>query len=79
VFAEPSADRLVDQILRDIGCDSPVAEEPREHLAAMPVPAAAAARTVGHLQDQISSGAFPQDPLVSDIDQLRRVRLEPPS
>ncbi len=75
---EPSADRPVDQFPCEPWFHPPAAEEPGEHLTAVPVPAAAAAGAVDHVQDQVAGGAFPQDPLVLDGRHVQGVRVEPP-
>ncbi|TQJ46471.1 hypothetical protein FBY34_5857 [Streptomyces sp. SLBN-115] len=69
---------LVDQLLCKVGSDAPAAEEPGERLTAMSVPAAATAGAVDDLQDQVSGGALPQDPLALDLGPVQRVRVEPP-
>ncbi len=74
---ESAADRPRHQMLGVVGPDAPAAEEPFEHLMAVPVPAAAAAGPVGDVQNQVAGGAVPQDPLVVDAGQVQRVGLEP--
>lgn len=74
---EPAADRLLHQVCGVVGRDAPAAEEPAQNLMAVPVPAAAAARAVGDVQDQGAGGPVPQDPLVVDAGEIQRVRPEP--